>query len=160
LIGALRLLEKPGMFPIEVEVLPKREFAEVLRSESFRINCSPVKHSAENIGVRIEEQVSGRRRTVVYSSDTEPCDSLVLLAKDADILIHEAFTYEVTEHRDHSTAAQAGKTASQASVKTLLLVHMDPAVQGRTQQLIAEAAEHFSGAVIIPNDLTTYPFEI
>ncbi|MDK6233603.1 ribonuclease Z [Aerococcus sanguinicola] len=67
-------------------------------------------------------------KTVTIFGDTRPCDQALSLAKDADVLVHEA-TYEAGEekmaHRHfHSTAAQAAKLAKEAGVKQLYLTHI------------------------------------
>ena len=47
--------------------------------------------------------------SLAYSCDTEPCTAVVDIARDVDILLHEA-TGAVT---GHSSAAQAGEAARQ-----------------------------------------------
>ena len=52
------------------------------------MRTSPNDHGAmPNFAVRMD--VAGRG-SVVYSSDTRPCDTVVALARGADTLIHEA----------------------------------------------------------------------
>ncbi len=51
--------------------------------------------------------VLGSAAAVAYSSDTSPCDAVVALARDADVLIHEA----AKDTLGHSSAAQAGEVA-------------------------------------------------
>ncbi|MBD2104806.1 ribonuclease Z [Leptolyngbya sp. FACHB-261] len=69
-------------------------------------------------------------RKVVYCTDTVYCDSAVELAKDADVLIHEA-TYahqdaELAYQRLHSTSTMAAQVALGAGVKRLFLTHFSP----------------------------------
>jgi ribonuclease Z len=68
---------------------------------------------------------AGRR--VVYCTDTRPCDAAVALAKNADVLIHEAtYTSDLTMEafeRFHSTAAEAATIAKRAYARRLLLTH-------------------------------------
>lgn len=60
---------------------------------------------------------------VVYSGDTKACSNLLTLAKDADILIHDATFLEEKEDRMHTGAREAGQLAKEANVKTLVLTH-------------------------------------
>jgi ribonuclease Z len=69
------------------------------------------------------------------------------LARDADILIHEA----TGEGAWHSSAAQAGEIASQAGVKTLYLTHYS-SKNKNLRLLVEQAQESFSGAVHLAED--------
>jgi len=119
-------------------------------------------HSVElSNGTRIEpEMVLGPPRpgrTVIYSGDTKPIDSMVSFAMDADVLIHEATFDDSLQERansyGHSTAKQAAEIASSAHVDKLVLVHISPRYLS-TKQLQKEAEEVFS-PVVIPKDLDT-----
>lgn len=74
-------------------------------------------------------------RKVVLSGDTSPCDSLLLAADGADVLVHEAtFLQEEAgraAERGHTTAAQAAECASEAGVKLLALTHLSSRYGGR-----------------------------
>ena len=67
-------------------------------------------------------------RKIVYTGDTRPSKSLVELAENADLLIHDAtFDDELSEKAredGHSTAGQAAETAKKAGAKRLVLVHV------------------------------------
>jgi ribonuclease Z len=69
-------------------------------------------------------------RKVVYCTDTVYCDSAVDLAKNADVLIHEAtFAHQDAEmafDRLHSTSTMAAQVALSAGVKLLLMTHFSP----------------------------------
>jgi len=55
----------------------------------------------------------------------------------------------------HSSVQDAGQTAARANVKTLVLTHYVPAMQpGQEADWIAQAAEHFSGRIVVGPDLT------
>lgn len=77
------------------------------------------------------EQVLGKERIgkkIVYSGDTKPCDAIINLAKDADILIHES-TYKSEDknkakENSHSTSVQAAEIAKKANAKRLILTHI------------------------------------
>ena len=81
-------------------------------------------------GVRPEQVVGEARpgRRIVYSGDTAPCQAIEVLARDADVLVHEAtfLSDERARARDtgHSTAAQAAEIARDAGVRLLALCHL------------------------------------
>lgn len=66
----------------------------------------------------------------MYSGDTRSNESLVELARNADVLIHEStFGDELVEKAfldGHSTPSQAAETASKAGVGRLFLTHISP----------------------------------
>lgn len=69
-------------------------------------------------------------RKIAYSGDTKPCQAIIELAQDCDVLIHDATLDQSLEDKaeayDHSSARQAAEIAAKANVKTLFLVHISP----------------------------------
>lgn len=160
LLGPFEFLQKPAMFPVEFNVLPTTELTNFLNTNDFNLYSSPVRHTVPNIGLRVEENISGARKTVVYSSDTEPCDALLRLASNADILILECtFTSETTSRRGLMTSLDAGRIAAEASVSKLMLVHLDPTIQGKKKQLIEEVRTSYRKDLVIPDDMAIFQFE-
>ena len=77
------------------------------------------------------EQVLGeakKGKKISYSGDTKPCEAMIRLARDSDILIHES-TYEAEDYQRavdnaHSTSVEAAEIAKEAEVKELVLTHI------------------------------------
>jgi len=62
---------------------------------------------------------------VVYSGDTMPCDNIVKISEDADILIHDGtFLEEDVEGKAHADVKEAARLAKKANVKRLILTHI------------------------------------
>jgi ribonuclease Z len=157
LLGVFGLLERPGMFPLRWEPVPQRAGVPVGVAGGFAVTASPNAHGGmPNLALRFE---AGGRGAVVYSSDTEPCDDVVALARGARTLIHEATYSTASTGRvgAHSTAAEAGEVAARAGVERLLLAHMDPAQHDVTEALADEARSRFAGTVEIAEELVPYP---
>ncbi len=123
----------------------------VIKGENFEVNTFPVRHSIPNVGVKVVWD----DKKVVYTSDTELCESVVENARNADILIHESneSLYLTGGQRGHSTAKDAGRVAHWSGAKKLFLVHIGPALTDKVEDLIREAGEEFEGEIIVPNDL-------
>lgn len=96
------------------------ENALVLESDHWHILASPGTHSVPVIGLRVREQSTGR--VAAYSCDTEPSQNIARLARNADILFHEA----TGEGPSHSSARQAAEIAAQAEPQRLVFVHIPP----------------------------------
>ena len=141
----------PEFFPVTFLRLSEAEATPVLEDQEFKISVSPVQHFIPTLGVRFDFLRS--RKSVVYSSDTEPCASLVRLASGADILFHEASGYLP----GHSSAEQAGDTARQAEVGTLYLIHY-PTGKFASRDPVVEAKRTFTGPVGLATDLMSIEF--
>ena len=111
-------------------------------------------------------------RSIVISGDTSPVESLVRLARGADVLVHEALYDAAAVDRlvasvpnatdlrrsilsHHTTAEEAGRVAAEAGVGTLVLSHLipaeDPAITD--EMWVAAAGKHFGGRIVVAKDL-------
>jgi ribonuclease Z len=153
-------LEEKMPYRIELHEVPPKEGHEILRAKGFRVQSTPVKHGAPNLGLRVEFDSPAERGVVVYSCDTSPCPSLIALARGADILIHEATFLHAEAARaasdGHTTGYQAGEVATQAGVKRLLLCHFVASLHDRLDELCREARQTFSGPVDLPEEFLEY----
>ena len=118
----------------------------------------PMAHSdfAPSLGLRIETRRRFGSHAIAFTGDTGPNENIVLLGRDADLLVHEA-GYSATLNPEyaqgvygHSTAQIAGRNAQAAGAKRLALVHVDAMYEGRELTLIEEARREFGGEVCLP----------
>jgi ribonuclease Z len=90
-------------------------------------------------------------KSIAYCLDTRPCAMSVQLARDVDLLIHEAtYTEEFAVEAQtygHSTAAQAARTARDAGARRLLITHFSSRYPDATP-LLQEARAIFSDTVV------------
>ena len=102
--------------------------------------------------IKIEDVASLQKGLkVVYSGDTKPCENLVELAKDADLLIHDATFLEEDEdvQKYHSSVKDAAKIAKKANVKRLILTHISRRYQKEdVERLVKEAKEVFENVEV------------
>ena len=110
-------------------------------------------------------------RSIVISGDTAPSESLVTLAKGADVLVHEVLYLPGVDHlvgnephatrlrahlvASHTPSAEVGRIAAAAGVKTLVLSHFvpgdDPSITD--EMWTAGVRAHFEGEVVVGRDL-------
>jgi ribonuclease Z len=149
----------------EADSLPRvvfadREPAVIPIGGEVTLRTWPLEHSefAPVSGLRVE----AGGKVVAFTGDTAPCPNILPLARDTDLLLHEA-TYSATldpELTDglhgHTTARTAGRHAAAANVKRLALVHLSPHYAGQQAALIAEAARAFAGEVTAPSAGAVY----
>ena len=149
IMDALEWQDWPCEMPVAFHEVEMREGYRVIESPEFEITAAPVEHHVPTIAVKVMSKETGR--TIVYSSDTEPCDALARLAQGADILIHES----TGDYAGHSTPAQAGAMARRCGVGKLVLIHFK-ALDGELNDLQRAAEAEFGGPVELAEDYAVY----
>lgn len=127
-------------------LLQVRELAgwDTFTQNGVTIRSGPVNHIASSLAYRVE--CGGR--AVVYSGDTDWSDTLIELARGADLFILEAANpFKIP---GHLTPAEAGRMASQAGVSRLVLNHIYP--PGDEVDLVAECRRTFAGEIWLAED--------
>ena len=103
----------------------------------------------------LKEGIVGQKRPgrkVTYSGDTAPCDNLIKLGENSDVLIHEA-TFskklaDVAQEKKHSTSVDAAKIAKMMKAKQLILTHISSRYQEEALELLNEAKEIFPNSIL------------
>jgi ribonuclease Z len=140
-----------GFCPPLYREIDLRQESVALDLPDLLLTVAPTVHPAPSMAVKIMNKSTGY--TVVYSSDTAPCDALLRLARGADVLIHEAAGGEY----GHSSATQAGAMARRAGVGKLYLIHY-PVLHTDLNALLADARREFTGKVELARDFGTVEF--
>jgi ribonuclease BN (tRNA processing enzyme) len=154
----------PLIHPHEV-----KEAGVVMQDDDVKVTCALVEHPL--VSPAFAYRFDTVDRSIVISGDTAPSESLVKLARGADVLVHEAMFMPAVDRLvarvpnasslrkhlvdSHTSAEDCGKVATAAGVKMLVLSHMvppdDPEV---TEQMWHNAARrHFSGKIVVGRDL-------
>ena len=115
---------------------------------SFSLTSMPVVHRPESLAFRVTD-VQGK--SVVYSGDTDMCDSLVDIATDADVMICESATPDGQKVDGHLTPSLAGKIARAAKVKRLVLTHFYPTCD--TVDVEKQCRSTYNGSIVLARDL-------
>jgi ribonuclease Z len=134
----------PRFYPVIYERIPAEEMSLVLDYADMRMYGSPVEHMIPTLGLRIE--FPAPKRVIAYSCDTEPCQQVVRLGKDADILLHES----AGASYGHSSPAQAAGIAVEAGARALCLIHYP--TDSNPDELVKEAQRVFPGRVFAARD--------
>jgi len=126
----------PGLMDL-VELAP--DGPDEVRQEGLVIRSAPTNHTEGSLAFRLEAE----DRSLVYSGDTDESDSLVDLARGADLLVLEAAN--PSKVPGHLTPAEAGRLAARAGVGRLLLTHFYPPCD--EVDVVALAAREFPGQI-------------
>jgi len=113
-------ISKRFEFPIEnIAATPES----VVTYRKFRMRFAPTIHSVTNLAVRMEAQGN----TFCYSGDGMFTDESRALFGGADLLLHEAFSFE--ESAVHADIPRLIEMAEQVQVKHLVLTHVQRGVR-------------------------------
>lgn len=146
----------------------------VMQDENVKVTCAVVQHPPVTpaYGYRFDFP----DRSIAFSGDTVAVDSLVTLAKGADVLVHEAIDMAATEamvrqllargvpgtfadtmnhmRADHTPTEEVGRIAQEAGVKTLVLSHLVPGDDTVSDGAWHDAAaKHFKGTIVVGHEL-------
>jgi ribonuclease Z len=140
-VSCLQLKHRVPAFGYRIEEKDKPGRFDVAKAIELGIPSGPIYgrlKNGETVTLPDGRKIDGKKlcgetesgRKVVYCTDTVFCDSAVELAKNADVLIHEA----TFAHQDaqmafeslHSTSTMAAQVALLAGVKQLIMTHFSP----------------------------------
>jgi ribonuclease Z len=112
-------------------------------------------------GVQVAEVSEVRPgQRFAFIMDTRPCDAVYALAEGADLLVIEStFLHSdagLAADYGHLTAKQAARVAAESGVRRLVLTHFSQRYTD-PERFAAEAAEEFSGDVVVASDLDRIP---
>lgn len=119
----------------------------------FEIATAPTKHFVPTLALRVTDRGTGN--ALAYSSDTSPSRTVVELARDSIVFLHEATTLD-TSSEGHSSAVEAGQEAADANAGKLVLLHVPPDV--RPKKWRAAAKVNFHGRVSVAKDFDVIEF--
>jgi ribonuclease BN (tRNA processing enzyme) len=121
---------------------------DAVRFDDFTVTSLPVDHNPESLAYRILD-LGGR--SVVYTGDSDVCDNLVAIARDADLFICEASLPDALKVDGHLTPSLAGRVATQANVGRLVLTHFYPECDHA--DVAKECRKTYSGPLVLARDL-------
>ncbi len=112
----------------------------VMRDENLKVTAALVHHPP--VTPAFAYRFDTADRSIVISGDTTPSENLIRLARNADVLVHEALyvpgvdrlvarvpnatTLRRSIMSHHTTAEDAGRVAQAAGAKMLVLSHLVP----------------------------------
>lgn len=102
------------------------------QDSDLKVTALEVDHIPQDIARCYGFRLEAEGKIVAFSGDTQPCDNIQELARDADLLIHECtFPEEMIRHRlasgvgtaAHTSPSALGQIAQRAGVKALVATH-------------------------------------
>lgn len=158
-------------FDPDTNVAPDMDPFVIFEDENVQVSATLVSHppTAPAFGFRFDTAAG----SVTISGDTSPCQNLVRLADQTDLLLHEVISLDTMaelytntamlqatmdhHRRAHTTAEDAGTLATQAGARRLALHHLVPS--HAPEEMWHQAASTYDGPLHIPADLEIISFE-
>jgi ribonuclease BN (tRNA processing enzyme) len=130
---------------LDIQKPEKRAYGDLI------IMSQPVAHTPQSLAYRLEGPAG---KSLVYSGDTGFCPELVDLARGSDLLILECSFPDEMAVEGHLTPSLAGRIATLAGAKRLLLVHFYPEVL--KTDIHKQCRKTYSGELILGRDLLRF----
>lgn len=156
-------ISSKGLLDVNIIELPHTDGELELEGVNAEISYTPVIHNVKTFGFRFQKE----DESIVISGDTGPCDNLIKLADQADVMVidaaiapsvfnnpsSDANIIKIKEllAKEHCSPAQAGELAEKAKVKKIVLTHLLPNTDNN--EVYNDAKAPFSGEVIVGEDL-------
>jgi ribonuclease BN (tRNA processing enzyme) len=164
-------IQDEGRPPLAPLIRPHeiRTAGRVHEDDLVRVTAALAHHPA--VAPAFAYRFDAHDRSIVISGDTSYSESVIALAKGADVLVHEVLyapavdrlfgsdsnARRLREHliASHTSTEDVGRVAAAAGVRTLVLSHFVPGADPEiTDAMWLEGVRrHFSGEVILGRDL-------
>lgn len=150
-----------GTLPRPAPVVDAKDIDEgdVFEAGGWEVRSAYAKHVQPFLD-SLAYRISTNSGDVVITGDTEPCESVVNLAKGATALLSMCWDHQSIMEEEGEGTGQCGTTgaaemARDADVEKLVLVHRGPGLEGHqsTEQARADIGEIYDGDVIFADEL-------
>ena len=158
----------------QVNVQEIRGAGPVMQDDNVKVSSIVVEHPP--VKPALAYRFDFKDRSIAFSGDTAPLEAVAVMAKGADVLVHETMYVPALENfvkaaiargqpvkfdafmshmkADHTPSEDVGRIAQEAGVKTLVLSHLSPAIDSITDDTWREPVEkYFKGEIIVGKDL-------
>jgi ribonuclease BN (tRNA processing enzyme) len=141
---------------------PKTAPFPVMSDDNVTVTATLVSHYDVFPAFGLRFDIKKPRVSVTFSGDTTKSDNLITLAKDTDILVHEAqFSLDDAYYGNrfppnylkssHTSAVQVGEVAAAANAGHVILSHYEP-TNLPDSQWTDEIGKNFSGEITVARD--------
>ena len=134
----------------------------VYEGRGWRVTAAPAEHVQpylDSLAYRLDSDEG----SVVFTGDTQPCASVVELARGADVMLCMCWDDQERMNQNGEFAGQCGTTgaarmAQEAGVKMLVLSHIGPhlAGHGPLEKGIGDVSKLYSGQVLFAEELMSF----
>ena len=131
----------------------------VVSTENWEAIAAPAEHVQPYLD-SLAYRFNTPNGSIVFTGDTQPCESVVDLAKDADMMLCMCWDEQSTMENNGENIGQCGtegaaKMAQAAEVKQLVLVHIGPTLSKKTTEetSVHHIKKFYDGETIYSHEL-------
>lgn len=131
----------------------------VHRGREWAVSAAPAEHVQPYLD-SLAYRLDSAEGSIVFTGDTQPCRSVVDLARGADMLLCMCWDDQERMQANGEAPGQCGTTgaaqmAQEAGVKRLVLVHIGPhlSTHGPMEKGIGDVRRIYSGEIIFADEL-------
>ena len=119
--------------------------------DGLSVTARRVNHIEVSRGFRFEDEAGN---SIAISGDTDYCQAMVDLGREADVLVLECSTPDESHVPGHLSPTPAARVARESNCKTLCLTHFYPPMLEMDPRPVISA--QFSGDLVLAKDLTEF----
>ena len=134
----------------------------VFSGRDWEVSAAPAEHVQPYLD-SLAYRVNTPDGSIVFTGDTQPCESVIELARDADALLCMCWDNQETMDQNGEGNRQCGTTgaakmAQEAGVGKLVLVHVGPnlSTHGPMEKGIGDIKSIYDGEVIFSDELMSF----
>ena len=148
-------------FPVLPRRLPPRTWApgKVFSGPDWEVTAAPAEHVQPWLD-SLAYRVDSSEGSVIFTGDTQPCESVTELARGADMMLCMCWDDQAVMDANGEYTGQCGTTgaarmAQAAGVKKLVLVHVGPHLSGHgpMEQGIGDISRIYGGEIVFSEEL-------
>ena len=134
----------------------------VFCGDTWEVSAAPGQHVEpylDSLAYRIDSDEG----SIVFTGDTQPCDSVTDLANQADVMLCMCWDHQNVMDENGEAAGQCGtlgaaKMAQKAGVKKLVLVHIGPrlALDESMVEGIGDIRREYDGEILFSDELMSF----
>lgn len=113
----------------------------------WSVRCWPVRHIESSLAYRITGEDG---RVLAFTGDSDRCESLVEVARDADLLVIETSTPDGMKLEGHLTPSEAGGIATRAGARRVLISHFYPVCD--QADMLGQLRQAYTGEALAAED--------
>lgn len=142
----LNKLLKPSKLNFKINIAELA--SSTVKIGKIKIRTGKTRHSSSTSSTVYRIEHDGK--SLVYTGDTDYCDEVIKISKNADTLLAECSFPDNNKTGGHLTPSLAGKIAKAANVKKLILTHFYP--QALKTNIKQRCSNEFKGEIVIAKD--------
>ena len=133
----------------------------VASGNDWQMTAAPAEHVQPYLD-SLAYRLDSSHGSIVFTGDTQPCDSVVELARGADLMLCMCWDDQEVMQENGEAEGQCGTTgaarmAQEAGVKRLAVVHIGPhlARHGPMEKGIGDMRAVYDGGLVFADELST-----